>query len=541
MFDKEMAREEHEGLSRNYAAYIDAHPQSSPTERMILLNRLYEKYHYSVTSRDLARGYEIDYVKQDGKVLKLTNQVDGGFAVGGAGSRGVAALPIALYRRTRWKLDGKPMTVAEFHRDRDIQREINLVDQRTSDDILTKGKALLDHAGIDTGFGAEPGVISPVFTDLMLRKASEEAQFKAFVRQVPMPAMNFYFPLKTTVPTDDAEATPPAFGLTAEPTAEGRAGVDYHISFSNFFVNGWKFLRHASLTRETMELLARWITVQNEYTGDLALGMSLLWDYPISEGWYSMLTAAKWRRFETGGGTWSDEEFVPLSGTAGDAILTANAKKHILMQDLTPLSGNYGKIYEPDVTLALKWQASTLRNYSTGTDDVYELIVALMTLLKDKHSRGEFVAFPSVITERLVNDPRFLETIQATGNPAFESESGFLGQIAVGGSNKRIDAWEYDSALIGVKQSVGDTTAATWLPIFAGRYGQTWNHGTWLPFYLRVDDGFEVVTNAGVGGTPEVLRPNETRVITAGSAGTSFPGNFTDLVMGLAVIDQAHT
>jgi hypothetical protein len=163
----------------------------------------------------------------------------------------------------------------------------------------------------------------------------------------------------------------------------------------------------------------------------------------------------------------------------------------------------------------------------------------MATMLKEKGSKLEFLTIPPTITERIVSDPRFLETIQATGNPAFQNEAGYLGQIAIGGSNSRVDLWEYDPALVGTKQS-SDSTPVTWLPVWGGRYGMSWNNGTWLPIYFRVDDGFEVKVDHGIDSTQEVLRPNETRVITAGSAGTSFPGDFNHLVMGLCVTSHAH-
>ena len=52
-------------LQRKYVDYLQLHQDLSPTEKFILLNRTMEKAHQGVTMRDLARGYEIDYVQDE--------------------------------------------------------------------------------------------------------------------------------------------------------------------------------------------------------------------------------------------------------------------------------------------------------------------------------------------------------------------------------------------------------------------------------------------------------------------------------------------
>ncbi len=525
-------------MQERYLAYCRAHSDISTTEQFVALNRLYEKAHFGVTSRDLERGYEIEYfTRSDGTTIKLRNDVRGRFIVGGDGNRGVGADPVCQYVHTGWRIDdnGKAMTKRELRRDREVQRTINLAvsEHTTGTDILTKGEALLEHSGIDTGFGSTPGVISPQFVNMLLELVSGKAMFKNFARLVPMPSMSFYFPLKTSVIKDNTTITP-----TEKPTAEGRAGTEFAISYGKFIVNGHKYLIHAALTIELIQMLSRFITVREDYINDMRDAMALLWDFTIAEGMYSMITTGKWRRYDVSDAAWGDKEFVPLSGAAGVEIVGAgNVPKHLLFQDLTSGSANFGKIYEPaDATI--KYETATLRANSDTGDDLFEFIVALGTLLKDKDSKIEFFMAPAKITEFFFRDSRFLDMTLNTGNPAFQSENGFLGQISIGGSNQRVDLWEYETDVLGTKQTT-DATPRTVYPVFAGSYNRFWNQGIFSPFYMRVDDGMEVKTGIGTGAS-DVVRLNETRVITAGSRGASFPGDFHHLVTGLISIGFAH-
>jgi len=270
--------------------------------------------------------------------------------------------------------------------------------------------------------------------------------------------------------------------------------------------------------------------------------MAFLWDFTIAEGLYSMMTTAKWRRYDTSGSAWTDSEFVPLS-EAG-AILTGagNAKNFISYINLKAGSSDYGLIYEAaDSPNHLKFHSSTVRAGSEANDDLFEFVVALGTMLKNNRSKMEFIMAPPIVTEFFQRDSRFLDMTQATGNPAFQSESGYLGQISIGGSNQKVDVWEYETDVLGTKQTA-DATPITVYPIFAGSYNRFWNMGIYSPTYMRVDDGMEVKADIGVGGTnTDVIRPNETRVITVGSRGSSFPGDMHHLVLGLVNTSVDHT
>lgn len=539
MFRSEIPEPEYVAMQKRYMDWIENHPESSNTERFIALNRLYEKAHYGVTSRDLHRGYEIDYIEQDGRYYRVKNAVRGAFVVGGDGNRSVGDDPTTRYLRTKWKVDSKPMTSRQFMHDRKVHREIALAqtEHTTGSDILGEGEALLEHSGIDTGFGDTPGVITPQFVNMILEQVSARAMFKNFVRIVPMPSMSFYFPLKVSRITDNTN-----IAATAAPTPEGRAGTEFAISWSKFLVNGWKHLIHAGLTIELIQMLSRFIMIRSEYINDMREAMALLWDFSVAEGLYSMMTTAKWRRYDKSGSAWADSEYVPLSGTSGSELLGAgNAHKFILYQDLTPGSANYGKIYNAaDSPNHLKYESSTLRPGSAAGDDLFEFLVALASALKANNSALEYFMAPPIVTEFFFRDSRFADMTIATGNPAFQSENGYLGQISIGGSNQKVDIWEYETAVLGTKQSA-DTTPRTLYPVFGGAYGRAWNQGVYSPFYMRVDDGMEVKADIGVGGAGvDVIRPNETRVITVGSRGSSFPGDFHHMALGLISLGFAH-
>ena len=515
--------------------YLQLHQDLSPTEKFILLNRTMEKAHQGVTMRDLARGYEIDYVQDEdsGKFYEVESAVRGVVKVGGAGNDTPNSDPVVSFHRTSWKVkNGKALSYMQMIQDKTIKREINLATEHTTaTDIAGAGTALLEHEGIDTGFGATPGVITPRFVDMMLRKFAEKTVMKNFVRMFPMPGMTFYFPLKTTIPSDHASTA-----YDTMPTLEGTAGVDYSMSFTKFLVNGWKHLRHAVLSDELLDLLSGFIPIQAEYVEDLGEVMALLWDYAIAEGLFNMIYTAKWWRPDISGTAWAASEYVPLSGASGANILGANALNHFLWQDLLASSTTNGIIYDPHGTTTDEYLTGTVHSGSSTSDTPFELVLALATLLKNKKSEMQYICWPTKITELIARDARFLETIQATGNPAFQSESGYLGQIAIGGTSGRTDVWEYDASLLATKQT-GDVGTYDMLPMFAGRYGGAWNLGMYSPLYMRVDDGRQVIADAAGSGI-DTVRTNETRIITAGTRGSSFPGNYQDLVMGIGIEAQ---
>ncbi|MHA2069257.1 MAG: hypothetical protein ACXABY_33270, partial [Candidatus Thorarchaeota archaeon] len=404
-------------MQAKYQAWLYAYPKASNTEKIVTLQRLYEKAHFGVTSRDLARGFEQDYVElDDGRTVRVKNAVHGNFIVGGDGNRGGGADPVANYARTRWTVDSKPMLKREFHRDLQVRREIELAakEHTTASDILTTGAPLLDHAGIDTGFGGASGAILPQFVNYLLEQVSAKAQFKNFARIVPMPSMTFYFPLKVSKIMDNTD-----IAAATAPTPEGQAGTEFAIAYDKWLVNGMKYLRHAGLTVELLQMLSRFIGVREDYINDMRDAMALLWDFTICEGMWSMLTTAKWRRYDVSGTAWADSEFVPLSGASGADILTTNHYKSLLFQDLTAASANYGKIYTPDVDAGdqLDYESSVLRAGSEAGDDLFELFIAMGSSLKEKDSELQFLLMPPTLTEFLFRDRRFLDMRQDTGNP----------------------------------------------------------------------------------------------------------------------------
>jgi len=519
-------------IQQNWLRFQQMNPNASPTQKLIYLNRLYEKLYYGVTSEELSKGIATDYIEKDGKIYEVKSRVKGHFSVSGEGRLSSSETPIACYRREYKSIDGKRQ-FEWIKNNKRIDRIELASEHTTSSDILTKGDAVLYDAGIDTGYGGTTGVIQPEFVDLFLKLASELATFKNFVKIFPMRKMTFWHPLKTSKPSDNASVS-----ATAAATAEGRAGLEFAISYNKWLVNGWKYLRHAGLTVELMDITSDYWDIRQDYLNDLAIAMALLWDYTVAEGMFTMLWEAKWRRWDITGPGFAAGEYVPLSGASGAEILTSNALKHYAYQDLSN-GTNHGKIYLPHTSTPTQYQTSTLKPGSGTTDDLFELILHLGTLLKNKGSKLEYVAMPASLTEFLFKDSRFLSTTEATGNPAFQSESGYLGQIAIGGSNSRVDVWEYDPSLLTAKQSTDDPVVALTV-IYAGSYQKQWNLGIYTPYYIRVDDGFEVMTDVGSGDS-EVLRPNETRVITAGSRGSSFPGDYHHLVLGLVDLATGHS
>lgn len=518
-----------------FVSYKYQHPQASATEMLIGLHRLYEREMYGVSARDLVRGYQVRYQRDPddpNKVYKLKSKVRGLFLSSLNGVGDPNSFPSAVYERDEWKIeDGKHMTEKMFYHDLQAQREINLAVEYTSRD-MGDGESLLE-SGIDTGYGSTTGVITPVFQDLMLRLAAEKTMWKNFVSLIPMPDMTFYFPMRNSIVSDNTTAV--AFDSVA--TGEGLAGLDIAIKYTKWEVNGWKFLRHFEITDEVRLMLGKFINVQADMVADLAQAHALLWDYSIAYGMKSMLVTGLWRRWdETATASFKDSDTEIPFGKA--SVLLGNAKLSYLYQDMTT---GAGKIYEPSATTGEEfvYDDSVARAGSAATDELLEGISALGTLLENKGSELQFVALPSSKAELLFNDPRIANQTINTGITEFSSENGYLGRVNIIGTSTQVDVWKYNTDVHPASYEDDDpVTTKTLFPVWGGSYGKFWALGTYTPYYMRIDDGFEVIDGAGVGAGG-VLRSNETSVFTSGSRGSSWPLDYHHLGC-LWLADEVH-
>jgi hypothetical protein len=518
-------------LQEKFTLWKMQNPKRSSSDELQALMRLYEIHNYGITSKDLALGKTVDWVQQDGQYHRVEAAVSGIFYCD-PNQRG--SLPQCHFNRASFKMskDGQRMSYKQYIRDAQLVKEERLekledIKLATAHDTgvdTGSGKSLMESA-LDTGFGSSSGVVRPVFMNMLLELVSLKAFMKNFVNIEAMDSMSFYYPMKTSAVQDHA-AMHRATGL---PTAEGRAGMDYGIEYDRYEINGWKYLRHAELTDEVNELVGKFLNVQSHYVEDLSEGMALLWDWPIVEGIQDMMVKGMWRRPKKGAPiTWIKTDEIPFGKAS---VLTTNAKSSNLFQDQSG-STNDGKIYEPSVTTTeeFDYHNSTARAGTSGADELYEGVIALATLLKKKRSKIEYIILTdSRMTERMFKDSRFLDARLQTGNPRFQDETGFIGRISIGGSSSQTDIWEAPEGLFNVRATDDDTPTEV-LPIIAGRYGRGWTHGVFTPASMRVDKGFEVVTDAGVGDS-EVLRDNETTVITTSSKGSSWPGDYHDFAI----------
>lgn len=530
---------EFKAMQERFALWKMENPKATSSEELIALMRLYEIHNYGVTSKDLTLGKSIDYIYEDGAYRRVEAAVNGIFYCD-PNKRG--ELPTCMFNRAKFKLsdDGKRLSFKEFVRDAESLKterlekleeiRLSVADTGTA---TASGKSLLESA-IDTGFGSSSGVIRPVFMNMLLELVSIQAFMKNFVSIEPMDDATFYFPMKTSVVTDDSNMT-----RTALPTPEGLAGTDHSISYDRYEINAWKFLRHAELTDEVNELIGKFINVQSHYVEDLAQGQALLWDWPILEGILTMIVRGTWRRPKKGTPwTWDITTEIPWGKAS---VLTTNAKLNYLFQDMSGTALTDGIIYEPAVTTGneFKYDSSTVRQGSTSEDETYEGIMALASLLKDKNSALEYVILSdSKQTERLFKDGRFLDARMMTGNPKFQDERGYLGRVAIGGSSTQTDVWEAPNGLVEAWDSDDTPTADVLTPIIGGRYGRAWHHGVLTPLNMRVDRGMEVKA-AGVGSA-NVLRDNETMVITTSTKGSSWPGDYHDAAILWQALADGH-
>lgn len=531
MFKGAMSKEQYDAFVQQYIRATDD-PNMSPTQKLITMHRMYEKYHYGVTTRDLARGYEERTVWDDHskKWVTLHSRVRGAFQIGGPGNNHPSRDPVLAFERTKFKVaDGKRQPVVETFKSGNPDGDIKFAPETTIRD-MGDGASLLE-TNVDALYGTATGVVTPVFVNRMMRLTAEKVMAKNFVQVVPMDSMNFYFPIRNSRVSDNTTAWSP----TVKATSEGKAGLDINVKYTKWEANGWKFLRHAEYSYEIEEMVQKFINVTGDLAEDLALGHALLWDWSCFHGMYDMITRGFWRRWDRGddaftSGSSLDETEIPFGKAS---VLTTNAKKNYIFQD-----GTTGILYEPAVTTGneMKFDSSTQLSGSSSSDLLMEGLVEVCHLQKMKKSKPEFLLMPKKLTRLLFKDARMSNQQILTGQTKFQDEAGYLGQINIVGTTSVVDVWEYDEELFG-QQTLDDASACKVDVVFCGAYGKFWNLGVFTPFYLRVDEGYEVLTS-GVGGA-SVLRNNETKVLTSGSKGSSFPNDYHHLSL-LLWTDRVH-
>lgn len=534
------SEEEYRAMNEKYTLWLSENPLTGPTERLKVLTRLYEKHMYGVTSRDLTLGRTIEYVKNSNGTFKRVEAACRGYFEMNLNDRS-APLTCHWERDKFEEVKGRgDLTYQELLDDHIVLRNnrdqmIKLVTDTQSTISGVPSDSMLE-SGVATGFGTGTGVVPPVFINMLLELTSLKAFMKNFISMQPMPDMTFKFPLKTSRIEDSGEMQ-----RTAVPTVEGRAGTEYEINWANYEINGWKYLRHSELTNEVGEMLDKFLGVTQKYMEELALGQTLLWDYAAIEGIQQMMVMGTWRYPELSAGsfTWEvgagTEEEIPFGKAV---VLTVNALKNYLFQDLSG-GGNDGKIYQPSIvtTEEFEYDSATLRSGSSGTDDILEGLGGVATLLKNKHSALEFACISeSRVTERLMKDARMANLEIRTGDPVFQSEDGYLGQIAILGSSTFCDLWEAPNGLIPLRPT-DDTAADDAFPIICGKYGEGWHQGVFSPVSMRVDEGFEALDDAA---SVTRLRPTESKVLTTSSKGSSWPGDYNHIAILWAMLDDGH-
>jgi hypothetical protein len=533
-------KEEFQALNDKMALIRAQNSKLSPSKEFASLLRLYEKHQYGITSRDLALGKTIDFHDNgDGTYTQVEADCRGYFK---RNPDDRSAPLVCHFEMSKFKeTNGKRLTFKEYLRDGQHVRDnrdqmIKLADDpdTTITDMGGAGSTLLE-TGVLSGFGTATGVVPPRWVNWLMELVSLKAFMKNFISIQPMDEMQVMFPLKTSVIEDNTE-----FQAAAVPTVEGRAGTEHHIVWANYQINGWKYLRYSELTNEVSEMLDKYLNVTSKYAEELAEGHTLLWDYAINKGIQQMLVKGSWRypELSTGSFSWEEGSGTEVEIPFGKAsVLTTNALKNYLFQDLS--GGSDGTIYNPSVTTTeeFKYDESTVRGDSSAGDEIVDGLAALATVLKNKGSSMEYVIFTdSRITERFFKDDRVQNNLYDFGKQKYQDENGFLGTVSIAGSSTFVDVWESPANLIGTRDT-DDTVADTAYPIFGGRYGEGWHQGVYSSVNLRVDEGFEVLTDAG---SVERIRPTETKVLTTSSKGSSWPGDYHHIAILWAMLDDAH-
>jgi hypothetical protein len=462
-------------------------PNVTNTDIMVRMQELLHAAHYGITPREMTLGYRKNPDKPGyGIYLK-----DAGY-------------------QFQFGTDLKPVfkNGAEFK-----------FEQTTSGDT----PPLIQNPLTSPSYGGATGIIPPVWLDIMIRKTSRYTMAKNLAMTFMMSGLVEQAPIKWTKVSDEVDAG------TFTPTAEGRAGVDYNNTYRTHKIDAYKYLLHSGISWEVMVAMQGKIDVQGDVIDDLAQAHALLIDMDYWEGQYSGIVSGKYRRWE--GASWGTTDEIPLGAAS---VLTTNAPKHKLFFDLTT-----GKTYYPAVGAGneMKYQSSTLRaNYlSPAGSNIFDFIVDLAEMMKNKNRKLEWVALTSVAATMLSKDDRFINSQYKTGNVRFQDETGFMGRVPIGGTSTFVDVWAIPDGALAAKTTADSPALAITGMIFGGEYRKTGIIAPYAPFSLVVDDGFEVVAV----DTVNVLRRNDTKVLSSKSVQAVAPWDTEALVLGF-LMATAH-
>jgi hypothetical protein len=462
-------------------------PKASMTDIMIRMQEILSVSHYGITPRELIFGF------------KKSPQKPG---------YGIQLQEVGY--EMKFKEDLKPI----FKEGNEFKLE-----QTSGGDT----PPLIQNPLTNPTYGGSTGIIPPVWLDIMIRKTSRYTMAKNLAMVFMMKNLVDVAPIKWTKVDDSVD------NATFYPIAEGRAGIDYNNTYKVHRLDCYKYLFHSGLTWEVIVALDGKIDVQADVIDDLALAHALLLDRDFWEGQYAAIVSGTYRRWETN--AWANSVEIPL-GTA--SVKTTYAKKHRLFYDLTT-----GKTYYPAVGAGdeNKYQSSTPREeyLSPSGSVIFDVFVDLAELMKAKNRRLEWIAVTPGIATMLAKDSRFQNTLYKTGTIRFQDEGGYLGRVAIGGTNNSVDLWEIPNNAIAAK-TTDDAVAITHL-VFGGEYRKTGVIGQFAPFGLFVDEGFEVKA-VGVGGS-SVLRRNDTKVLTTKSVQAVAPWDTEALVL-CQIVNTAH-
>lgn len=483
-------------VQRTMANFELQNPKATMSDTMININEALEMGHNNVTPRQMKLGYRKVFDKTDNRVK-------------------AQMLKAAAYAFEFTK-NPKPRF--------EVDENLVELEQGTSTDtppIVQNPLATPTYGGVD-------GIIRPYVSDLVLTEVSRKTMAKNLA---------LVYPAKGLVGEGFIKATKPDGSVadgTFHPVAERSSGQSYYNGYKRFTFDIHKHMLHSELTWEVLRAAQDNIPLMKHLMKEHSIAHALMEDTEYWESQYTGITKGLYRRWNPTGNAWGVAEEIP---NGKGTVVGANAKYHKLFFNLGD-----GTTWLPSDVEAdnLKYQSSVRRSavFSKDNSDIFDLTVDLAELMREKEGNRQFdyIAVNPKMLTLLAKDSRFLNAFDLTGEIRFNGEYCFMGKIAIGGSTSMVDVWLVPNGSLGPKQTEDTSPIEVQGLIFGGSYGGS---GIIMPFDapgIMIDDGFEVVTEGG----KQVLRRNDTKVLTTKSCVGIVPSDMENLVMAI-VVDETHS
>jgi len=433
----------------------------------------------------------------------------------------------------------------------------------TTSDVLDNP---LDSGTYEPTFGDSSGVIPPEWLDILNNEIAMKMVSNKIARVIPMSGVTMQYPYKlySTSAINGLARTSALTGF--KPTREGRPGYYDSGSLTTNEYSGYDLVLrtldcfqtqiHSSLSLVVLNSLSGLVDVLADFQKDLADAHAYMKESIFWTSMWHFLTSGYQYSWNITGDTTDAWDSTTVEVPQGKALVLATAEHNVLAldlkstveytyyaQDVADGSTSGTGIEFWDSTCDSDAKAASIRpTYISPKDqDVFDFVLDVVSEVKHKSGKCDFVVIDENVSTILAKDDRFIDTTKLSGSVKYLHEDGYLGKINVGGTASMIDVWEVNSSILipsgaTVQFAISVSgTPDTWTTadidvmsvVYAGVYKSPGLIGVYSPISVRIDDELEIVDSKA--------RRNNKKVLTTHDISAVSPYDVAGLTMGVIV------